>query len=109
MSELDTEQLNVRVAADVKEALVADAAEKGASVNDLAVSILAEAFDVEFNGTGRRSPGARPTEGALNLRVPRDLYLAIDNAASERPRGSRTKVAVVDAVLREHFELAVAA
>lgn len=109
MSDLETEQLNVRVAADVKERLVLDAEEQGASVNDLAVRILAGAFGIYFNGTGRRSPGARPTEGALNLRVPRDLYVAIDNAAGERPRGSRTKVAVVDAVLREHYALAVAA
>lgn len=109
MSEFEIEQLNVRVAADVKERLVRDAEEQGSSVNDLTVRILAEAFEVEFNGTGRRSPGTRTTEGALNLRVPRDLYLAIDSAAGERPRGSRTKVAVVDAALREHYSLAVAA
>lgn len=107
-----TEQLNVsRVAPDVKRKLVADANASGSSINDLVVGILARKFGVEFTGTGRRSPGAelRPGAGALVLRMPPELYDEIDAAVRLQPRGSRSKVAVVDAALREHYGLKAAA
>jgi predicted HicB family RNase H-like nuclease len=97
----ETKVLNVRVAADVKENLAADASSQEASVNDVAVKILADHFAVAFEGTGRRSPGVHTTEGPLLLRVPEDLYAAVHAAAV-----SRSKTDVVESVLREHYERA---
>lgn len=99
-----TEVLNVRVDADVKEALVFDAMSRHISINDVAVSILAAHFGVSFNGTGRKSPGAFVgTGGPLVLRVPAALWRKVDAAAGRAPKGSRTKVAVVQAILRDYY------
>lgn len=94
-----------RVAADVKERLVREAEEREASVNDLMVSILAEKFHVRFAGTGRKSPGSKTTEGAMCLRVPPTLKRKVDLAVARQDRGQRSIVALVDAVLRERYDL----
>jgi hypothetical protein len=97
--------LNVHVADDLKERLVAEAAERDASLNDLAVGILADHFTVAFSGTGRRSPGASTSGGPLQLAVPYALWRKIDVAAGRMPKGQRSKVAVVQSVFRDHFAL----
>jgi hypothetical protein len=96
--------LNVRVSADVKERLAADADERESSLNDVAVGILAERFGVNFQGTGRRSPGVHTADGPLLLRCPATLYRKVHEAAV-----SRSKTDVVETVLREHYELAAVA
>lgn len=101
--------LNVSyVPADVKERLVADAVSREVSLNDVAVTILADHFGVRFEGTGRASPGAKREDGPLILRVPESLYWKIDAAAHGR-HGARTKVAFVLDVLQKHYEAAPAA
>jgi myo-inositol-1-phosphate synthase len=64
----------------LKGALVRETARRGASLNDVAVGLLADAFDVSFTPSGRKSPlpGASPV--AL-LRVPVDLKYEIDAEA----------------------------
>lgn len=108
-SVVKTEVLNVRVDADLKERLVFDAMERGCSINDVAVEILAEHFGISFEGTGRKSPGAVVGEGGpLVLRVPAALWRKVDAAAGRMPKGSRSKVAVVQSVLRDHYAAAAA-
>jgi hypothetical protein len=95
-----TENLNVTVSAEVKEALSADSAERGVNLNDIAVGILASRFGVAFHGTGRRGPGTHTRRGPLVLRIPRSLDRRIHIAAY-----GRTKEAVVEDVLRQHYGL----
>lgn len=92
--------LNVRVSAEVKEKLSAEALERGSSVNDVAVGILAERYRLKFQGTGRRSPGTHTAEGPLLLRMPLTLYKRIHAAAVDC-----SKTDVVERQLREHYEL----
>lgn len=89
----------------IKAALAADAEARSASINDLAVGILAERFGVPFSGSGRRSPGFRGSAvGAY--RMPTALWLAISHAAADR---QTTKKQVVADALAEHYGLAAAA
>lgn len=86
----------------LKERLAADAAEQEASINDLAVGILAKRFKVNFAGSGRRSPGFRGSAvGAYRMPLP--LWLAISHEAANR---QTTKKAVVADVLADHYGLA---
>ena len=64
----------------LKEALVRETARQSASLNDVAVGILADTFGVSFTPSGRKSPlpGASPV--AL-LRVPMDLKHEIEDEA----------------------------
>lgn len=100
MSAVAESKLNVSVSAPVKERLVADANERGSSVNDVAVAILATKYRVKFQGTGRRSPGTHTAAGPLVLRVPTTLYRKVHTAAL-----GRTKSAVVESDLRAHYGL----
>jgi predicted HicB family RNase H-like nuclease len=110
MSAQETEQLNIsRVAADVKERLVAEAAEQGSSINDLLTAILAEKYRVRFDRTGRRGSGARTVEGPMNLRVPSSLKRRVDEAVARQPKGQRSIVALVDSLLRERYDLVAVA
>lgn len=110
MSAQETEQLNIsRVAADVKARLVAEAAEQGATINDLLTTILADKYRVRFDPTGRRGRGAGTVEGPMNLRVPATLKRKVDEAVARQPKGQRSIVALVDALLRERYDLVVAA
>lgn len=88
----------------LKATLAKDAAERGASINDLAVGILAERFRVKFDGSGRRSPGFRGSAvGAY--RMPFTLWLAISHEADEQ---ETSKKAIVAETLAEHYGLVVA-
>jgi myo-inositol-1-phosphate synthase len=70
----------VGIPAPLKKALVRETARREASLNDVAVGLLADAFDVSFTPSGRRSPlpGASP---AVLLRVPPDLKFEIEDEA----------------------------
>ena len=73
----------VRTPPSLKEALVRETARRGASLNDVAVGILADAFGVEYTPTNRRSPlpGASPV---VLLRMPEELKSAIQAEAFSR-------------------------
>lgn len=86
----------------LKERLAADADERGSSINDLAVGILADRFRVEFSRSGRRSPGFRGSRvGAY--RMPLALWQAIGHEATNQ---QTTKKAVVAVTLAEHYGVA---
>src|SRR5688572_5721504 len=79
--------------APLKRALVRETARRGASLNDIAVGLLADEFGVAFTPSGRKSPlpGASPV--AL-LRVPDDLKHELEKDAS------RTGTSVNDLINR---------
>jgi myo-inositol-1-phosphate synthase len=70
----------VRAPASLKDALVRETARRGASLNDVAVGMLADAFAVPYTPTGRRSglPGASPV---VLLRMPETLKREIQAEA----------------------------
>jgi myo-inositol-1-phosphate synthase len=65
----------------LKKALVRETARRGASLNDVAVGLLADAFDVPFAPSGRRSP-LPGTSPVVLLRVPDDLKHELEKDAS---------------------------
>jgi myo-inositol-1-phosphate synthase len=77
----------VRAPSSLKEAVVRETARRGASLNDVAVGILADAFDVPYTPSGRKSPlpGSSPV---VLLRMPPELKDAIQAEAFRR--GSNT-------------------
>jgi myo-inositol-1-phosphate synthase len=76
----------------LKKALVRETARRGVSLNDVAVGLLAEEFDVAYHPTGRRSPlpGSSPV---LLLRMPSDLKHEIETQA--RRTGSSSNDVIV--------------
>lgn len=89
--------------AGLKSQLIDAATEREVSLNDYAVGVLAEHFKVKFKGTGRRSPGARVSNGALMLPVPVPLYNRIKMATLKQPKGEQSIRSVVEGVMRDHF------
>ena len=80
-------EILVRMPADLKRALAAEVARRGASLNDVAVAILASRFAVAFQPSGRR--GSTPSEGGdVLLRMPRELKDKLSRRASERRRST---------------------
>ena len=79
----------------MKKALVRETARRGVSLNDVAVGLLAEEFDVAYHPTGRRSPlpGSSPV---LLLRMPSDLKYEIE--AQARRTGSSSNDVIVRAL-----------
>jgi myo-inositol-1-phosphate synthase len=79
--------------AHVKAALVRETSRRGASLNDVATGLLADAFGVRYQPTGRKSPlpGASPV---VLLRVPPELRNELQSEAR------RTAQTVNDVVLR---------
>jgi myo-inositol-1-phosphate synthase len=77
----------------LKDALVRETARQGASLNDVAVGLLAESFGVAYRPTGRKSalPGSSPV---ILLRMPEELKDAI------RAEAARTGDTFNDLVLR---------
>ena len=67
----------------LKGALVRETARRNASLNDVAVGLLADEFGVAFTPSGRKSPlpGASPI---VLLRVPIDLKYEIEDEAKRR-------------------------
>ena len=70
----------MRAPASLKDALVRETARRGASLNDVAVGMLADAFAVPYTPTGRRSglPGSSPV---VLLRMPETLKREIQAEA----------------------------
>ena len=79
----------------MKKALVRETARRAVSLNDVAVGLLAEEFDVAYHPTGRRSPlpGSSPV---LLLRMPSDLKHEIE--AQARRTGSSSNDVIVRAL-----------
>jgi myo-inositol-1-phosphate synthase len=77
----------------LKEALVRETARRQASLNDVAVGLLAESFSLSYRPTGRKSP-LPGTSPVLLLRVPDEIREAIQAEAAA------TKQTLNDVVLR---------
>jgi myo-inositol-1-phosphate synthase len=88
----------VRTPSSLKEALVRETARRGASLNDVAVGILADAFGVEVTPSNRRSPlpGSSPV---VLLRMPEELKSAIQAEAFRL--GSNTNDVILAALADE--------
>jgi myo-inositol-1-phosphate synthase len=67
--------------AALKRALAREVSRRQETMNDVAVSILAERFGVEFEPSGRRGGSAPGASGAVLLRVPPPLKAALKNEA----------------------------
>jgi myo-inositol-1-phosphate synthase len=87
--------------APLKRALAREVARRGETMNDVAVSILAERFGVPFQPSGRRG-GSRPgASGDVLLRVPPTLKKALqDEAARSAGTANQLVVDALDAELR---------
>ncbi len=86
--------------AEVKRALAREVGRRGGTMNDVAVSILAEHFGVGFEPSGRRG-GARPgASGAVLLRIPRELKAELRREAD---RSASSINAIVISVLSERL------
>ncbi len=70
--------------APLKEALVRETARRTSNVNDVAVGILAGAFEVSYAPTGRRRKVLAGSSPVLLLRVPQELKDEIHAEASRR-------------------------
>ncbi len=82
MAELRSDVL-VRMSPDLRQRLAAEVERRDASLNDVAVSILASRFGVSFAPSGRR--GAPPrAAGDVLLRMPRELKDRLARRARER-------------------------
>jgi len=88
----------VRTPFSLKEALVRETARRGASLNDVAVGILAETFGIDYVPTNRRSPlpGSSPV---VLLRMPEELKAAIQAEAFRA--GSNTNDVILAALSDE--------
>jgi myo-inositol-1-phosphate synthase len=75
----------VRMPADLKARLAEAVERRAASLNDVAVGILASRFAVAFEPSGRRGTPPRP-EGDVLLRMPRELKDKLARRARERRR-----------------------
>ena len=72
---------------ELKERLAEEVARADASLNDVAVGILASRFAVPFEPSGRK--GSPPkAKGAVLLRMPAALKEKLQTRASERGRGT---------------------
>ncbi|HUY71547.1 MAG TPA: inositol-3-phosphate synthase [Gaiellaceae bacterium] len=75
----------VRMPVDLKRRLADEVARRQASLNDVAVAILASRFGVTFEPSGRRGAPPRPG-GDVLLRMPRELKERLVRRAGERRR-----------------------
>ncbi len=82
MAELRSDVL-VRMPPDLKRRLTAEVERRQASLNDVAVAILASRFGVPFEPSGRRGGAPRPA-GDVLLRMPRELKDRLVRRAGER-------------------------
>jgi len=86
---------------DLRKRLIAEATESGMSLNDTAVMILADAYQVPYETTSNTATLADVDGEELNLRIPDALYAAI-GAHTARPR---TIQDAIRAALSAHFGL----
>ncbi len=86
MAELRSDVL-VRMPPELKRRLATEVERRKASLNDIAVAILASRFGVPFEPSGRRGSPPRPA-GDVLLRMPRDLKDRLARRASERKKST---------------------
>src|SRR5215218_7437345 len=91
--------LLVRMPAPLKRALAREVARRGGTMNDVAVSILAERFGVRFDPSGRRGGSTPGASGAVLLRVPPELKTALRGEADSS--ASTTNQLVVNTLTEE--------
>jgi myo-inositol-1-phosphate synthase len=82
----------------LKQALVRETARRAASLNDVAVGLLADSFGIPYRPTGRKSslPGSSPV---LLLRMPDELHAAIQ--AESARAGATANDVILRALARE--------
>src|SRR5262249_31569400 len=86
MAELRSDVL-VRMPPELKRSLAREVERRKASLNDVAVAILASRFGVTFTPSGRR--GATPrAAGDVLLRMPRELKDRLARRAAERHKST---------------------
>src|SRR5919109_5591012 len=91
--------LLVRMPPPLKRALAREVVRRRGTMNDVAVSILAERFGVRFEPSGRRGASTPGASGAVLLRVPAELKEAL--RAEARSSASTTNTLVVDTLTEE--------
>jgi hypothetical protein len=64
---------------DLRPRLVADAAERGTNLSDVAVDVLCKRFAIPFEPNGRKTHPQRDDD-VINLRLPAALYRALVSA-----------------------------
>jgi myo-inositol-1-phosphate synthase len=90
--------LLVRMPGSLKRALAREVGRRGSTLNDVAVSILADRFDVSFEPSGRRGPTPGGS-GAVLLRVPPELKQRLKETAEAS--ASTTNRLVIDTLAAE--------
>ncbi len=95
MAKREQTSILVRMPKSLKRRLGREVSRRESTLNDVAVAILADEFDVEFTPSGRRGP-APGESGDVLLRVPPALKRRLDDAARER--SSSTNTVVVDSL-----------
>jgi myo-inositol-1-phosphate synthase len=83
MAELRSDVL-VRMPPDLKRRLAGEVERRNASLNDVAVAILASRFGVPFEPSGRRPVRPPRPAGDVLLRMPRELKARLARRAQER-------------------------
>src|SRR5215510_9920580 len=101
MAKREHTSILVRMPKSLKRRLGREVSRRDSTLNDVAVAILADEFDVEFTPSGRRGP-APGESGDVLLRVPPALKQRLDDAARERR--SSTNTVVVES-LTEHLDV----
>src|SRR5918994_2937921 len=91
--------LLVRMPSALKRALAREVSRRQGTMNDVAVSILAERFGVEFEPSGRRGGSTPGASGAVLLRVPPRLKAALKDQADSS--ANTTNQLVVDTLTEE--------
>jgi len=95
MAKREQTSILVRMPKSLKRRLGREVSRRDSTLNDVAVAILADEFDVEFTPSGRRGP-VPGESGDVLLRVPPALKRRLDDAARERR--SSTNTVVVDSL-----------
>jgi myo-inositol-1-phosphate synthase len=102
MAKRDLTGILVRMPSALKRRLAREVARRESTLNDVAVELLAERFDVPFEPSGRR--GRVPGEtGVVLLRVPPELKRQLEAAA--RDRATSTNNLIVES-LSEQLDVA---
>src|SRR5919198_6507338 len=98
MASTDSKSVLVRMPPELKRGLAHEVARRQATLNDVAVGILASRFDVPFTPSGRK--GSAPGEsGVVLLRMPAGLKSALKAAADEQ--GTTTNRVIVHALAKQ--------
>ena len=107
MAKRESTSVLVRMPTELKRVLAQEVERTDATINDIAVGILADRFRVAFTPSGRRgqAPGESP---AVLLRMPPALKRRIQDAARERgSNGNRVIVQALANALRVRLEPAL--